>query len=263
MPFEPRRGAVPRGRARRRLVGAARRARSTWSARSAARRRSLGRWTSPASGPAASGPGTSTASTSRPAAARPPGRVLRRAGRRAARAGPSTGSRSACHLIEGLVQHGAPHRVHRPPARGAGRARHAGGRPRARDQQPGLGRDPGGRRARRRPATRCSSSLAPAGRDGDHRRAVHRARRAAPRGRAAAGRRWTRWRWPTARTSCPTGSSDHGVERDWVIAPPLAAAGVDVAWCERAADAARRRRARARPGVGREHAVDAPRCSPR
>ncbi len=29
----------------------------------------------------------------------------------------------------------------------------------------------------------------------------------------------------------------HGVERDWVIAPPLAAAGVDVAWCERAATA--------------------------
>jgi signal transduction histidine kinase len=27
----------------------------------------------------------------------------------------------------------------------------------------------------------------------------------------------------------------HGVERDWVIAPVLAAAGVDVAWCERAA----------------------------
>ena len=27
----------------------------------------------------------------------------------------------------------------------------------------------------------------------------------------------------------------HGVERDWVIAQPLAAAGVDVAWCERAA----------------------------
>ena len=27
----------------------------------------------------------------------------------------------------------------------------------------------------------------------------------------------------------------HGVGRDWVIAPPLAAAGVDVAWCERAA----------------------------
>jgi signal transduction histidine kinase len=27
----------------------------------------------------------------------------------------------------------------------------------------------------------------------------------------------------------------HGVERDWVIAPPLAAAGVDLAWCERAA----------------------------
>jgi signal transduction histidine kinase len=27
----------------------------------------------------------------------------------------------------------------------------------------------------------------------------------------------------------------HGVERDWVIAAPLAAAGVDLAWCERAA----------------------------
>jgi signal transduction histidine kinase len=29
----------------------------------------------------------------------------------------------------------------------------------------------------------------------------------------------------------------HGVERDWMIAPPLAAAGVDLAWCERAATA--------------------------
>jgi signal transduction histidine kinase len=28
--------------------------------------------------------------------------------------------------------------------------------------------------------------------------------------------------------------TDNDVERDWVIAPPLAAAGVDVAWCERA-----------------------------
>jgi signal transduction histidine kinase len=27
----------------------------------------------------------------------------------------------------------------------------------------------------------------------------------------------------------------HGVERDWAIAPPLAAAGVDEAWCERVA----------------------------
>jgi signal transduction histidine kinase len=29
--------------------------------------------------------------------------------------------------------------------------------------------------------------------------------------------------------------TDHGVHQDWVIAPPLAAAGLDVAWCERAA----------------------------
>jgi signal transduction histidine kinase len=28
----------------------------------------------------------------------------------------------------------------------------------------------------------------------------------------------------------------HGVERDWLIAPPLAAAGLDIAWCERAAE---------------------------
>ncbi len=31
--------------------------------------------------------------------------------------------------------------------------------------------------------------------------------------------------------------TDHGVARDWVIAPPLAAAGADLAWCERASDA--------------------------
>jgi signal transduction histidine kinase len=30
--------------------------------------------------------------------------------------------------------------------------------------------------------------------------------------------------------------ADRGVERDWVIASPLAAAGVDLAWCDRAAD---------------------------
>jgi signal transduction histidine kinase len=29
--------------------------------------------------------------------------------------------------------------------------------------------------------------------------------------------------------------TQHGVARDWIVAPPLAAAGVDVAWCERAA----------------------------
>ena len=33
--------------------------------------------------------------------------------------------------------------------------------------------------------------------------------------------------------------SRHGVEREWLIAPPLAVAGVDVAWCERAADVLR------------------------
>ncbi len=28
----------------------------------------------------------------------------------------------------------------------------------------------------------------------------------------------------------------HGVERDWLIAPALAAAGVDIAWCDRASE---------------------------
>jgi len=30
--------------------------------------------------------------------------------------------------------------------------------------------------------------------------------------------------------------SRHGVERDWLIAPPLAGAGVDITWCERASE---------------------------
>jgi signal transduction histidine kinase len=30
--------------------------------------------------------------------------------------------------------------------------------------------------------------------------------------------------------------AEHGVERDWTIAPPLASAGADVAWCERVAE---------------------------
>jgi signal transduction histidine kinase len=33
--------------------------------------------------------------------------------------------------------------------------------------------------------------------------------------------------------------SDRGVEKDWLIAPPLAAAGLDIAWCERAAEVLR------------------------
>ena len=50
----------------------------------------------------------------------------------------------------GLVPHGALHRVDGPPARVPGHARHAGRRPRPRDQQPGRRRDPRGRRPRRR-----------------------------------------------------------------------------------------------------------------
>ena len=39
------------------------------------------------------------------------------------------------------------------------------------------------------------------------------------------------------RSPCPRWLARHGVAREWDIAPPLAAAGVDLAWCERAATA--------------------------
>ena len=45
----------------------------------------------------------------------------------------------------------------------------------------------------------------------------------------------------------------HGVGQAWEIAPALAAAGVDTAWCDRVADAVPPGRARGRPGVGGQH----------
>ena len=226
-----------------------------WSAGSATRRPCSARWTTRASGPAASGPGTSTASTWPPAAARPPAACC---GCRRPRCGELADAwfPFGVHLISGLVAHRAQHRVDGPAARGAGRARHARGRAGARDQQPGVGGDPGRRRARRHLRGAARRRWAGWREGAITAGAVRRARRAAARGSSRRRRARTRWRWPTARRSCRTGSSEHGVERDWLIAPPLAAAGVDVAWCERVGGAARRRRARSRPGVGRELAVD-------
>ena len=120
-----------------------------------------------------------------------------------------------------------------PPARGAGGARHAGRRPRPRDQQPGR-RRPRGRstRSRRRSETLMASlgRLAPGA---DHRRAVRRARRAATRGcgrrrrvndsLAVADREETLSDWLAA----------HGVERDWLRGATAGGRGGDVAWCER------------------------------
>ena len=121
------------------------------------------------------------------------------------------------------------------PARIARRARQARRRARPRDQQPG------GRRARAR-STRCSDTdrhdavvAAPARRAVADGRAVRRPRRAPPRDRAVAvatsiplaiaDREETLIGWlePTTSTNA------------WRIAPALAAAGVDVEWCERAA----------------------------
>ncbi len=46
----------------------------------------------------------------------------------------------------------------------------------------------------------------------------------------------------------------HDVESGWRIAPPLAAAGVDTAWCDRGGSGARARHPRARARVGGKHA---------
>ena len=148
--FEPGETLFLEGAARRLLVGAARGQHRPRPRTSGARRRCSGRWTRPGSGPAGSAPGTSTASTWRPVAALVAGRVLRVPARRAARAGRATWFPFGVHIIEGLFATARTHRVDRPAAGGAGRARHARRRAGARDQQPGRGRDPGRRRARGR-----------------------------------------------------------------------------------------------------------------
>ena len=60
------------------------------------------------------------------------------------------------HLIRGPLPHRALHRVDGPAARVARHPGHARRRPRARDQQPGRRRHPGGRRPRDRVCRRCS-----------------------------------------------------------------------------------------------------------
>ena len=176
----------------------------------------------------------------RPGVARRPGAAG--AGRRAARPGRARGSRSAAHLIDGLYRTartiestarqrealvtlgtlaaGLAHEINNPAAAAT----------RAVDALEDACADA----ARRRSAGWPTDEITAA--------AVRRPRRPAARDRAAAGdlgpARRGRPRGGAARPGWPR----HGVERDWTIAPPLAAAGVDVAWCERAADGARRRR---------------------
>ena len=145
------------------------------------------------------------------------------------------------HFIQGLVEHRARHRVRGPPAGGAGRARHARRR---------VSRTRSTTRHRRRPAR-------PDALDGHVRRAAVLARAAGPGAdlggpvrarstRCAAGssrrlRRWTRSRSRPGRMRCPTGSPATASNGTWLIAPPFAAAGLDIGWCERAAELLGRR----------------------
>ena len=59
---------------------------------------------------------------------------------------------------------------------------------------------------------------------------------AAARDRPAEPRASTRWRVADREEALSDWLDEHGVDEAWRIAPPLAAAGVDVAWCERAAE---------------------------
>ncbi len=138
------------------------------------------------------------------------------------------------HLIEGLYRTARSHRVDGAAARVPGHPRHAGRRPRARDQQPGGGRHPGGRRPRGGVRRRCSRRWAGSPATRSRPRSSPRSTRCAAS--SSPGRRTAD---PLARADREEALSSwlarHGVAREWAIAPPLAAAGVDLAWCERAA----------------------------
>ena len=202
--------ALPRGRAGRPLVGARRRRRSS-CVRHVGPRGHRGRpdGRARAAGPAGSGRGTSTASTSPPAAACTPGPAAARPGRRCCATGARVVPvRRPPH--RGAVPHRPHHRVDRAPARVPGHARHPGRRARPRAQQPGRGRDPRGRRARRR--LPGPAGLARAAGRGRHLRRASSWRStscAARSGPAPHG--GLRWPWRTARRSSPAWLARHDV----------------------------------------------------
>ena len=158
------------------------------------------------------------------------------------------------HLIEGVSRSARELRVDGPAAGVARGPRHAGRRARPRAQQPGGRGHPGGRRPAGR-TTRCCRRCAgsprrrspPTSSPGSTSCAGSSARR--PAG--------TRWSSPTAEDALSGWLARHGVTRDWVMAPVLAAAGADVDWCDRVADVLGAAPARAGPGVGGEHPVAA------
>ena len=162
------------------------------------------------------------------------GRMLRVPADRAARSRPTAGSRSASTSSEGLV----------------GTVRNIESMARQREALVALGTLAAGfAHEINNPAsaaTRAAGALQDAGaallsslgRLADRR---DLRRRSSPRSTRCGGRS-TRRRASTAplvvadrEDALSDWLAAHGVERDWFIAPPLAAAGVDVAWCERAA----------------------------
>ena len=186
------------------------------------------------------------------------GRVLRcpprrwAAGRRTGRRSASTSSGTVSGTVRIVESVGAAAGV-------AGRARDARGRVRARDQQPGVGGHPGRRRARRSRARRCSSSLGRLAERPDLGRPVRRVDGLRPDITPRPD-----WLMPLEQADredvCPTGSSDTASSGDWLIAPPLAAAGAG----RRPGGAGRGGSSggplEARPGLGRRTRSDRRRC---
>ena len=257
-----RRRAVPRGRARRLLVGARRRrARAGHGSRprgdgASARMDVPGRW---AGGFRAWDDQGVYLATGRGVVAGPdaPG-----AGRRCCATLSDAWFPFGGHLIEGLYHTARTIESTARQRESLRHPRHAGRRARPRDQQPGRGRDPGRRRAEAPPATRCCprSAGSPTTRSPppSSPRSTRCASRsgpvdAVPDPLALADREEALSAW----------LSRHGVPDEWLLAPPLAAAGVDVAWCDRVAAVLDGRRLRAGAASG-SPARSRPRpCSPR
>ena len=170
-----------------------------------------------------------------PRGARSPAERFSRAGARAARR--CTGA-SCAQVAPG----DEPADAQRAEPRAARLARHDGGRPRARAQQPGRRRHArgarAGRGARRRSARRSARSSRP-GVERDGRRAAGRAAARGARARRARARRSTRSTPPTPRTRCSTASRRSASPSRGGWPSRSRRAGVDAAWLDRVARARR------------------------